>query len=186
MFETLSRVGHCRWLDWDANPSVSLSQSRNAYNCASVTLEFISLLLSKETPVQAGLTLSQQLRDLVGIGTLGATKHHDSNITDAKAKDTRAVAAGWVLMEINNTREAIATAGSLLGKEVEYEAKFWDDVTAVSQSGWSVCRLPQEKHMLGVRFGFSEGKLGFPAPSISNARSNPGVTLTTFFFLFSS
>ncbi|KAL7800021.1 subunit 17 of mediator complex domain-containing protein [Trichoderma ceciliae] len=134
-----------------------------AGNIALLTLDSMSLLLSKQNPTQAGLTLSQQLRDMVGIGTLGADKLNDSNATPAKAKDQEAVAMGWTLMEINKTRDSAEEAAAFLEKEITAESKYWEDIISVKKAGWSVCRVPQERHTLGVRFGFSEA-----APEFKN------------------
>ncbi|GAP84482.2 putative mediator of RNA polymerase II transcription subunit 17 [Rosellinia necatrix] len=55
-----------------------------AHQSAMLALDSISLLLSKENPVQAGTTLSVALRDLVGIGTLGASKLKEPNVTETQ------------------------------------------------------------------------------------------------------
>ncbi|KND89796.1 Mediator of RNA polymerase II transcription subunit 17 [Tolypocladium ophioglossoides CBS 100239] len=132
-----------------------------AGNTAMLILDSLSLLLSKQNPTQAGLTLSQQLREMVGIGTLGADRLDEANTDEAKTKDQKEVALGWTLMEINRTRDAAEEAGSLLEREVEIESRYWEDVMAVKKAGWSLCRVPQERHTLGVRFGFSEASPEF-------------------------
>lgn len=131
-----------------------------------LTLDSLSLLLSKQNPTQAGLTLSQQLREMVGIGTLGADKLDEATTNEAKTKDQEEVALGWTLMEINRTRDAAEEASSLLEREVETESRYWEDVMAVKKAGWSLCRVPQERHTLGVRFGFSEGKSPASPPGL--------------------
>lgn len=130
-----------------------------ASNTAMLTLDSLSLLLSKQNPSQATHTLSKQLREIAGIGTLGADRLQDPLITEAKGKDQTTVALGWTLMEINKTRDSAEAASSFLQKEIEAESKYWEDVVGVQSSGWSVCKIPQERHTLGVRFGFSECKL---------------------------
>ena len=40
------------------------------------------------------------------------------------------------------------------------EARYWEDVLAVKQKGWSVCRYPRERQTLGVRYGFLECESG--------------------------
>lgn len=122
-----------------------------------LTLDSLSLLLSKQNPTQASATLSKHLRDIVGIGTLGADKLEDSNITQEKEKDQEEVAQGLTIMEINNTRESAAAATEFLQKEVELEGKYWEEIIGVQKSGWAVCKMTHDKRMLGVRFGFSEG-----------------------------
>lgn len=132
-----------------------------ASNTAMLTLDSLSLLLSKQSPTQASLTLSQQLRDMVGIGTLGADKLDEPTINPSKAKDEEEVALGWTLMQINQARDAAEEAGKLLQREVEAENRYWEDVVAVKTSGWAICRVPNERHTLGVKFGFSEAAAEF-------------------------
>lgn len=104
------------------------------------------------------MTLSQGLREMVGIGTMSADKLDDSNVTPAKVKEREEVAVGWTLMEINKTRDAADAASSFLQREIAAEGKYWEEIVAVQKSGWSISKVPQERHSLGVRFGFSEGK----------------------------
>lgn len=122
-----------------------------------LTLDSLSLLVSKQNPTQASLTLSKQLREVAGIGTLGTDRLEETNITEVKEKDQESVSLGWTLMEVNKTRESAGTACAFLQDEVESENKYWEDVMRVQSSGWSICKMPQERHTLGVRFGFSEG-----------------------------
>ncbi|KAI5867456.1 subunit 17 of mediator complex-domain-containing protein [Durotheca rogersii] len=143
-----------------------------AHQTAMLSLDFVSLLLSKETPVQAGTTLSSALRDLVGIGTLGASKLKESNVTDARRQDDLAVAKGWRVMGIDNMVDSIVASAEKLEKEMELETKYWADVLSVSESNWAVCALPQERHTLGVRFGFAESASEFRNSSIAPLRRN--------------
>ncbi|GJC97118.1 RNA polymerase II mediator complex component SRB4 [Colletotrichum higginsianum] len=150
------------------------SVCRVAQNAALMTLDFVSLLLSKESPAQAGVTLSQALREWTGIGTLGIAKREDNEEQkqrDAeRAKDNRDVSLGWALLDIETTKASADKAASHLSKEVEREAKYWNEVLAVHQAGWSMCRLPAERHTLGVRFGFSEASPEFRNSSLAPLR----------------
>lgn len=128
-----------------------------AGNNALLTLDFLSLLLSKVNPTQASMTLSQQLREMVGIGTVGADKLDDSNITEERIKDQESTAVGRTLMEVNKNRDAAEKASTFLQRELAAEGKYWEEVMAVQKGGWSICKVPTERHSLGVRFGFSEG-----------------------------
>ncbi|KJZ72564.1 hypothetical protein HIM_08088 [Hirsutella minnesotensis 3608] len=141
-----------------------------ASNIAMLTLDSLSLLLSKQNPTTASLTLSQQLREMVGIGTLGADRLDEPNTIEAKTRDLEQVATGWTLLEINKTRDAAEEASALLDREVEIESKYWEDVMAVKKAGWSMCRVPQERHTLGVRFGFSEASPEFKSNGLAAMR----------------
>ncbi|KAI1328727.1 subunit 17 of mediator complex-domain-containing protein [Xylariaceae sp. FL0255] len=138
-----------------------------AHQSAMLALDTVSLLLSKESPVQASTTLSPMLRDLVGIGTMGASKLNETTFTEAQQQDELTVAIGWRLVGINKAVDSVLAAAERLEKEMELEAKYWADVLAVSDDGWSVCSLPKEKHVLGVRFGFAESTPSFRDSSIA-------------------
>jgi mediator of RNA polymerase II transcription subunit 17, fungi type len=119
-------------------------------------LNFISLLLSKDTPVQASLSISTALRDAVSLGTLGADKVHDSRVTKTQKQDIRRIASGWKLQSLTETVDSVLASATRLEKEIKKETKYWEQILEVDDNGWAICRLPQEKHTLGVRFGFVE------------------------------
>lgn len=94
---------------------------------------------------------------MVGIGTLGADKLDNPPITPAKAQEQENIALGLTLMQTDKARDAAEAASSFLEKEVTAEGKYWEEILAVQKTGWSISRVPQERHILGVRFGFLEG-----------------------------
>jgi len=116
-------------------------------------LDFISLLLTKDVAVD----ISPLLTDLVGPKTLGADKVAASKLTEAQKLDDKQIAKGWKAQSLNKAIDSIQASAERLEKEIEHETKYWEQVLAVSDNGWAVCRLPNEKHILGVRYGFSEG-----------------------------
>jgi len=105
------------------------------------------------------MSLSPYLRETVGLGTLGADKLHAPRTTEIQKQDNQAIAWGWKTQSTNKTIDSILASATRLEKEIETETQYWEHVLAISDKGWSVCRLPNEKHVLGVRFGFSEGML---------------------------
>ena len=122
-----------------------------------VALDFVSLVLSKDTPVPASLSISPALRDAVALGTLGVDKIHDSRVTKAQRDSNRRIAKGWKIQCLNRTVDSILASATRLEKEIESETKYWEQVLAIDEKGWAICRIPQERHTLGVRFGFLEG-----------------------------
>lgn len=94
---------------------------------------------------------------------MGADKLHEPTTTTAWTKNQAEIAKGRTVMEINKTRDAAEAAAAYLRKEVEAEGKYWQDVVQVRKAGWSLCKMPSERHTLGVRFGFSES-----APEFKN------------------
>ncbi|KAH8793791.1 subunit 17 of mediator complex-domain-containing protein [Hyaloscypha sp. PMI_1271] len=155
-----------------------LGQIETAHQSAMFALDFVSLLLSKDTPVQASLSISPYLRELVGMGTLGADKLYAPRTTDVQKQDNKQIAKGWKSQSLNKTVDSILASASRLEKEIELETRYWQQVLAVSNNGWSICRLPNEKHTLGVRFGFSEASPAFKSRSLAALRRNPDGTIS--------
>jgi mediator of RNA polymerase II transcription subunit 17, fungi type len=132
---------------------------RQAYMEAYYALDFVSLLLSKETPRQAEISLSRAVQLLVPLGSLGADKVPTPQLSPEEQRDQELVSRGWKLQGLENTAESLLRSADRLEKEVGSESKYWVQILAVRDKGWSVCRLPRERHTLGVRFGFREGEL---------------------------
>lgn len=124
-----------------------------------MALETISLLLSKDTPMQASLSLSQDLRNSVGMGTMGMDKVHAPFVTEEQQRDYKTVARGWKSQALNKSVDSILASASRLEEEIGLETRYWEEVLGVSNKGWAISRLPQANHILGVTFGFSEGML---------------------------
>lgn len=95
---------------------------------------------------------------MVGFGVLGADKLNAPRIDKAQKEGNRRIAKGWKLENLNKTVDTILSSATRLEKEIESETKYWEEVLAVSNKGWAICRIPSEKQTLAVRFGFSEGK----------------------------
>ncbi|KAG5969927.1 hypothetical protein E4U58_000918 [Claviceps cyperi] len=145
-----------------------------ASNTAMLTLDSLSLLLSKQSPTQASLTLSQQLRDMVGIGTLGADRLDEPTAKPPQQPaEQEEVAMGLTLMQINQARDAADKTGKFLLREVEAEGRYWRDIVAVKEAGWAICRMPKERHTLAVKFGFSEAAAEFKNNGLAPMNRGP-------------
>jgi len=131
---------------------------RLAQTESAMTLDLISLLLSKHTPVQAQLTLSPYIKQNLPIGSLGAETMQVPQLSDEDKRDDEMVSIGWKMQSLGNTADSLLKSATRLEQEMELEAKYWEQVLAIKEEGWSLCRLPREKHTLGVRYGFAEGK----------------------------
>ncbi|KAK0729995.1 subunit 17 of mediator complex-domain-containing protein [Lasiosphaeris hirsuta] len=142
-----------------------------AHRTAMSTLDLISLLLSKETPVQAAATLSPELRNLVGIGSLGATTlDAPTALTQSRIPDNKMAAIGMRLLAVNKAADSLESASRRLKTEIGLETTYWNEVREASERGWSVFRHPEEPHTMGVKFGFSSTAPDFKANSIAPMR----------------
>ena len=79
--------------------------------------------------------------------------------TDAQEHSERLVSVGWKMQSLNSVADSLLNSATRLENEMERETKYWEKVLAVKEHGWSICRLPKEKHTLGVKYGFNEGGL---------------------------
>ncbi|CAG8978181.1 hypothetical protein HYALB_00013172 [Hymenoscyphus albidus] len=149
-----------------------IAHGESAFNSAAYALDFVSLLLSKNMPNSASQTVSPALKDMVGMGVLGADKLHTPRITEDQKQENMRIAKGWKLQNLSKTVDTILNAATRLEKEIESETKYWEEVLAVSNKGWAICRIPSEKQTLGVRFGFSEASLTFKNQSLAALRRN--------------
>lgn len=131
---------------------------RQAHMEASFALDFVSLLLSKHQPRQAETSMSPFLKSAAPLGSLNSEVVNPPPRPDSTLKDIKSVARGWRLQNFNSAANKLLNAGSRLETEVNSETKYWNEVLAVKEKGWKICRLPRESQALGVQYGFLEGK----------------------------
>lgn len=122
-------------------------------------LDFISLLLSKHTPRQTETSMSAFLKQTVPMGSLNTDVIKTPQRSESAKKDTKTVSRGWKLESFNAAASKLLKSASRLEEEVAAETKYWGEVLAVKDKGWKVCRIPREKQVLGVQYGFLEGEL---------------------------
>ena len=115
----------------------------------------ISLLISKASPAQAQTTLSPFLKSAVPLGSFG-TEHIQAVAKASQIQDEKTVSLGWKLESLNNAADSILKSATRLEEEMRKETEYWEQAMSLQDKGWSVCRLPRERHTLGVRYGFLE------------------------------
>lgn len=126
------------------------------------TLDFISLLLSKHAPKAAELTLSPYIKENLPLGCLGAEMmQQQPQKSEAEKRNEEMVGLGWRMQSLGNAANRLLESAERLEKEVQRDTRYWGEVLEIKEQGWPVCRLPREKHTLGVRFGFAEAHSEF-------------------------
>ncbi|KAI9376123.1 mediator of RNA polymerase II transcription subunit 17 [Aspergillus egyptiacus] len=130
--------------------------AQQAHMEASFALDFISLLLSKHNPRQAETSMSPFLKAAAPLGSLNSEIVNPPPRPDTSLEDIKSVSRGWRLQNFNGAASKLLNAGARLEKEVDAETKYWDEVLAVKEKGWKICRLPREGQALGVQYGFLE------------------------------
>ncbi|PYH42861.1 mediator of RNA polymerase II transcription subunit 17 [Aspergillus saccharolyticus JOP 1030-1] len=123
---------------------------------ALFALDFVSLLLSKHTPRQAELSMSAYLKQVAPLGSLNAEIVNPPPKSEAALQDIKTVSRGWRLQNFNAAANKLLKSATRLEAEVASETKYWNEVLAVKDKGWKVCRLPRDRQALGVQYGFLE------------------------------
>ena len=125
---------------------------------ALYALDFVSLLLSKDTPRQAEISMSPHLKQSVPVSSLGLDITRLPQPSETEKRDAQLVSQGWKLEGLASAADSLLRSASRLEHEIEQETTYWGQILSVKQQGWSICRLPRERHTLGVRYGFVEGE----------------------------
>jgi len=110
------------------------------------------------------------MRQNLPMGSLGMDKMKEPMVTREQKEDNKSISRGWKIQNLNKTVDSILASATRLEKEIELETKYWDQVLSIDEEGWAICRIPQEKHTLGVRFGFLEGAANFRNLSMAALR----------------
>jgi mediator of RNA polymerase II transcription subunit 17 len=122
-------------------------------------VDFVSLLLSKDTPRQAETSMSPFLKQIAPLGSLNAEIVNPPPKPDSFTKDVSAVSRGWRIQNFNGAANKLLQAASRLETEVASETRYWNEVLTVKEKGWKISRLPRERQALGVQYGFLEGEI---------------------------
>ena len=65
------------------------------------------------------------------------------------------------MQSLTGAADSLLESATRLDEEIKRETTYWDQVLSVKDEGWSLCRLPRERHTLGVRYGFAEAHADF-------------------------
>ncbi|KAL6718218.1 RNA polymerase II mediator complex subunit [Lecanora helva] len=138
-----------------------LKQATQALTETSTALEFVSLLLSKHAPAASQTTMSPFLKQTVPLGCLGVEVVQTPQVSELDKHTDEMVDIGSRMKSLNGVADSLLNSASRLEKEIVKETTYWEQVLAVKDKGWSLHRLPREKHTLGVRYGFAEAYSDF-------------------------
>ncbi|CAK7199439.1 RNA polymerase II mediator complex subunit [Sporothrix eucalyptigena] len=63
---------------------------------------------------------------------------------------------GWQLLAMDRASEVLKVGRKRLRAEMRREERYWAEVLAVRDKGWTLSRMPGQRRILRVKFGFSE------------------------------
>ncbi|KAJ5691787.1 Mediator complex subunit Med17 [Penicillium macrosclerotiorum] len=137
---------------------------------AMFALDCVSLVLSKHAPRQAESSISSFLKQSAPIGSLDSEVVNPLPKPESAKKDISAVSRGWRTLNFNAASNKLLGAAARLETEITSETRYWDEVLAIKNKGWKVCRLPREKQALGVQYGFLEATPVFRDRGLASLR----------------
>jgi mediator of RNA polymerase II transcription subunit 17, fungi type len=150
-------------------------QVGEAHNSALMALDFISLLLS--VPGGKGeQSMSPVLKEHVPIASMGAQVIERT--ADESKRDISLVAKGWKLESFNSAADSLLRSSARLESEIQQETSYWEQVLLVKEKGWTMCRMPGEKHTLGVKYGFREASSTYRDRGVAALRRDEGGKIT--------
>ncbi|KAK0737529.1 subunit 17 of mediator complex-domain-containing protein [Apiosordaria backusii] len=148
-----------------------LQQTQAALATSNWALDFLSLLVSRETPTQATSTLSPETRATVGLGTLGATMlAAPTALAQSRETENRMIAIGQRYLSLEKCISMAQSAQTRLDNQIQAEEKYWSEVSAVKEAGFKVARMSQEPQTMCVSFGFLNAAPEFKDSGIAPLR----------------
>ena len=106
---------------------------------------------------QALSSVDPYIRETLPKGALGEHRLQAPQKSETDSQNVQMVELGWKTQSLESAADSLLNSATRLEKELEAETRYWDQVLKIKEQGWSVTRLPRERHALGVRFGFAEG-----------------------------
>lgn len=138
------------------------------------TLWSIALLQTKYQPSIASVSLSNEIKSMVPVGSLAADvwDPERANPRDPARETQDAILASKIRMrELQDSADGLLAAATRLKENVRQETQFWEEVMSVSDRGWKISRIPGTHH-LGVHYGFRGSDPAFARSEIAAITSD--------------
>lgn len=141
----------------------------SALNETSLSLDFVSLILSAVKPGVAKATLSPHLSKNAPLGSLGSDRlipdpNGDSGRSSAKKQSTETLGMGWKYQSLANITYLYKSAADTLKTEVVNEHNYWKTIHKIYTHGEALCKLRDpinNSKAIGVKFGYGDSGLNY-------------------------
>lgn len=141
-----------------------LGHINSAMNETSLSLDFVSLLMSGQKPNVSKATMSPYLTKHVPLGSLGSDRlsqnsEPEHNKGDGDAQKVASVGLGWKYQSLNHISELFKGAGSQLRSQVEVERHYWNSINTVLNHGEVLFSLRDpltNSRAIGVKYGYGD------------------------------
>lgn len=133
----------------------------------SIALDLMSLVVSKENPKAAQVTMGKHVRENIPPGTIGVDMWQRMPVDQAREAQNALLATNVKMEGLQSSADSLLGSAKRMEENVRRETEYWDQVLSISERGWNVCLVPGQQHRLGVRFGFSESAPQFSRKGIA-------------------
>ena len=117
-------------------------------------------------------------RNVSPLAALVPKQRRPTEPTEAERLDRELVAIGWRMQSLSSAATSLLNSATRLDDEIKRETVYWDQVLSVKDEGWSLCRLPRERHTMAVRYGFAESHADFRDRGLAALRRNDNGNLS--------
>ncbi|KAF2760966.1 hypothetical protein EJ05DRAFT_508194 [Pseudovirgaria hyperparasitica] len=161
-----------------AQKILMLNYLQQANNEAMIARDFISLLISKDSPKTAQISLSPAAREAVPMGSLGWTRWHRQSALEPTSEEKEQeerdalLAQGARVQALNNAADILLNAATRLETDVRRETKYWEQVLSITEKGWSVRKIQNDRFNMGVQLGFAEASDQFKRRGFTPLRTD--------------
>lgn len=142
-----------------------------AMNETSLSLDFISLLMSAVKPSITKSTISPHLSKVAPLGSLNSDRlNQDADAQEQKnAKETKrskaeSIGLGWKYQSLNHIKTLFQSAGELLRQQVNIEHNYWNMINQVLAHDEVLFRVRDPmtgNRAIGVKYGYGDSGLSY-------------------------
>lgn len=157
-----------------------LSHINLALNETSLSLDFVSLLMSAVQPELVKSTISPLLSKTVPLGSLNSDRLAET----PAVKNTESIGMGWKYQSLRNITQLFKESSTQLRQQVRIEQTYWEMVHNVLQHGEVLFKVRDPltgARGIGVKYGYGDSGLSYSDKGLAVLRrddENGQVTFT--------
>lgn len=140
-----------------------LGHVNSAMNETSLSLDFVSLLMSAVKPNVAKATISPHLTKNVPLGSLNSDRltigENEDNSKSTKRDKPESIGLGWKYQSLTHITGLFKSAGAQLREQVDIEHRYWNMLNKVLAHGEVLFKVrdPQTgSKAIGVKYGYGD------------------------------
>ncbi|CCE86795.1 Piso0_005308 [Millerozyma farinosa CBS 7064] len=145
----------------------------SAINETSLSLDFVSLLISGIKPNAGKSTISPHLAANIPLGSLNSDRL--AGVESSAAETPAAVGQGWKLDSLKRITNLFEDASNILEKQTKKEQNYWNMIHIVLQNNEALCKLKDPingSNAIGVRYGFGDSGSSYHDKGLAVLRKN--------------